>query len=169
MINKLLRKLPHNQWNQRYGVWTLMVLAAPDGTVYLRRRRIVQTPLFAVYVHDILTPDVDLAPHSHPFPFVSVVLRGAYVEQVYYPREGDTHLGPVQFGVHRKGSIHSFPRGNGQVHRISTIANNCRTLVFAGRRRDSWGFFEDGVGMVPWREHVEAQQGGAIKRVANDE
>ena len=50
---------------------------------YLDRLRVVQTPLFSIYLHRIHTPDVDEFPHDHPWWFASLVLSGAYVECVY--------------------------------------------------------------------------------------
>jgi hypothetical protein len=168
-VNRLLRRLPHNAFNQRWGIWSSMTLTSPEGVVYLRRRRVFQTPWLALYVHDILTPDIDPDPHSHPFPFVSLVLRGGYVESVWYPREGDTELAACSQIPRLKGLAHTFPRGNGQVHRIDAVEPRTKTLVLAGRRRDSWGFFEPGVGMVPWKQHLEKQGREATgRRVHND-
>lgn len=152
MINGLLRKLNRNQHNQRWGINTKMTLTNSDGAVYLQRRRIVQTPFLAVYVHDILSGDEDRCPHSHPFPFISAVLRGGYLEEVHFP--GGTVLGKAYRFYHGRFSVHSFQRGNGQVHRIDTVLPRTRTLVIAGRRKDSWGFFVDGEGLVHWSEYL---------------
>src|ERR1700742_448357 len=85
MINKLLSKLPGNEFGQRWSIGATMTLRNSDGDVYLFRRRLIQTPLFAVYLHDILDGDEERAPHSHPFAFASLVLRGGYVETVFHP------------------------------------------------------------------------------------
>ena len=170
MINKLLRKLPHNEFGQRWSIGATMTLKNSDGDVYLFRRRLIQTPLFAVYLHDILDGDEERAPHSHPFPFASLVLRGGYIETVFYPSETRWVATPGfptevlgQLGLphvieRTRGKMHTFPRGNGQVHRIIAVQPRTKTLVFAGRRRDSWGFFDSQRGeIVHWREYLEEQ------------
>jgi hypothetical protein len=63
-------------------------LAAHDDPVqgradYLVRLRIVQTPWFGIYLHDIHEDDGDRDPHNHPWSFLSFVLRGYYTERVY--------------------------------------------------------------------------------------
>ncbi len=171
MINKLLRRLPHNEFGQRWSVNATMTLKNSDGDVYLFRRRLIQTPLFAIYVHDILDGDEERAPHSHPFPFASLVLRGGYIETVFDPFEavvpGVSDSGFVlkgQLGLphvieRTRGKMHTFPRGNGQVHRIVTVQPRTKTLVFAGRRKDSWGFWNAELGEIQnWRDYL-AEQG----------
>lgn len=154
MINGLLRKLNRNQHNQRWGINTKMTLTNSDGAVYLQRRRVVQTPFLAVYIHDILSGDEDRCPHSHPFPFISAVLRGGYLEEVHFP--GGTVLGKAYKFFHGRWSVHTFPRGNGQVHRIDAVLPGTRTLVITGRRKDSWGFFVDGQGLVHWADYLNS-------------
>lgn len=172
MINKLLQRLPHNDFGQRWSINATMTLTNFDGDIYLFRRRLIQTPLFAVYLHDILDGDEERAPHSHPFAFASLVVRGWYREDVYYP--SDTYcpwpcedydsmvikgtLGPVSHFLRKRCRMHTFPRGNGQVHRIVEVGPRTKTLVFAGRRKDSWGFFDESVGeIVHWLEYLEAR------------
>lgn len=155
MINGLLRKLKWNAYNQRYGLWSRMTLKDPAGAVYLKRLRIIQTPFFGVYLHDILSPDSDRVPHSHPWSFVSLVLRGGYLEHVYFP--GGPVLGK-SYGLFRdRFRAHVFPSGGGQVHRIDAVLPKTKTLVVVGRRRDDWGFFVDGIGLVPWRTYLESK------------
>lgn len=156
MINRLLSKLPGNRYGQRWSIWGQMTLVRPDGSVYLRRRRIIQTPWAAIYIHDILGRDHEDTPHSHPFPFYSLVLRGGYLERIHRPV--GTSLGPACPVARGPWEGHCFPRGNGQVHVITAVQPATRTLVLAGRRKDSWGFFVDGTGIVHWKTYLEGQQ-----------
>lgn len=154
-VNRVLRKLPHNEFGQRWSIGATMTLTNSDGDVYLFRRRLIQTPLFAIYLHDILDGDEERAPHSHPFAFASLVLRGWYREDVYHPM---VRLGPVQHFHRHAMLMHTFPRGNGQVHRIVEVGPKTKTLVFAGRRKDSWGFWSEELGTIQnWREYLEAR------------
>ena len=163
MINKLLSKLPGNEFGQRWSIGATMTLKNSDGDVYLFRRRLIQTPLFAVYLHDILDGDEERSPHSHPFAFASLVLRGGYVETVFHPQyplwpneRGEKGILGLPNVIERKrGKMHTFPRGNGQLHRIVAVEPRTKTLVFAGRRRDSWGFWNSELGEVQnWREYL---------------
>lgn len=162
MINDWLRRLPHNTYGQRWSINATMTLTNSDGDVYLFRRRLIQTPWVALYLHDILDADEERAPHSHPFAFASLVLRGGYVEKVYYPILGvggsRGELGRPTLRVRQFGRMHTFPRGNGQLHRIIGVQPRTRTLVFAGRRKNSWGFWNDEHGYVQhWSEFLIEQ------------
>lgn len=152
-FNKALTRLPRNGFNQRYGIWTTMTLTNSDGEVYLFRRRIFQLPWVALYLHDIEQgDDIVTALHSHPFPFVSLILRGGYTELVAAPQ--GTDIGPIEQRMHLRGDLNVFPRGIKKVHTIISALPHTKTLVLTGRRRDSWGWFMDGEGLVHWSEFL---------------
>lgn len=152
-LNKALAKLPHNQRNQRWGIWTTMTLTNSDGELYLFRWRIFQTPMLALYLHDIEQgDDITDALHSHPFPFVSLILRGGYTELTASPQ--GTDLGLIEERIHMRGALNIFPRGTKRVHTITASLPKTKTLVLAGRRRDSWGWFVDGEGLIHWSEFL---------------
>jgi hypothetical protein len=153
-LNAALAKRPGNKYNQRWGIWTTMTLKNSDGDVYLFRRRIFQTPMFALYLHDIEQGDeITEALHSHPFPFVSFILRGGYTEHVGWT-DGDKSMIGDTYVTHGAGSTNIFPRGHGKVHTIVQSNPGTKTLVFAGRRRDSWGWFVEGEGLIHWSEYL---------------
>lgn len=54
------------------------------GELHFRRWRLLQLPFFAIYIHGIYKSDEDLHPHSHPWSFISFILKGAYTEQVWF-------------------------------------------------------------------------------------
>lgn len=58
-------------------------ITTKDGDPYLDRLRIVQTPVFGIYLHRVHGPDGQRHPHDHPWWFASVVISGGYVEQVW--------------------------------------------------------------------------------------
>lgn len=137
-----------------------------DGLLYLVRWRIVQTPWFAVYLHDIFEPDEGRDPHDHPWTFWSLVLRGGYEETIWdrpnsiywdenvvrplYPGE----LYEREVTPYRRRwlpfSLHRMDRG--QAHRIDTIRPGTKTLVFTGRRAGGWGFYTP-EGFVRWQDY----------------
>lgn len=127
------------------------------GELYLRRWRIVQTPWFAVYLHKIATPDKDRDLHDHPWPFVSLVLRGGYDELLWTGREdAHEHRGPH---MERRGWLSIGFRRATDAHRIVRLHHAPTwTLVFTGRRRRSWGFYTER-GFVDWREYLGLEDG----------
>ncbi len=102
-------------------------ISDPSRT-YLTRWRILQTPWFGVFLHAIRLPDQDRHLHDHPWSFVSLVLRGTYVEQR-----------PGSITARRAGSV-AFRRAV-DLHRILALHKSpVWTLVFVGPRRRRWGF-----------------------------
>jgi hypothetical protein len=91
---------------------------------YLHRWRIMGLGRFMVRHHHIL--DIDRTPflHTHPFHYISFVLRGGYTEQ--YLNDGE--LVTVR---HKRWSL--IVRRNTIAHRISAIEPNTRTLFFTWR------------------------------------
>lgn len=130
-----------------------MLIPCGDGLMYLARLRIIQTPWFGIYIHDIYEPDGDRDPHNHPWSFISIVLRGHYVERVY----SDPSDNPKQFRVkiHTRFSAHRM--GRVAAHRIVEAAPGLKTLILTGPRASGWGFFVDGK-YVPWQEYEQLQR-----------
>ena len=132
----------------RWAVWARMTIPCKDGTDYLVRLRVVQTPWFGLYLHDIHEDDGDRAPHNHPFAFISFVARGSYVERVYL----NPLSRPDDF-VERRHRRFSFHRmGSSSAHRIVQAAPGLKTLIFVGPRRATWGFFERGE-FIDWADY----------------
>jgi hypothetical protein len=147
--------------------WAFMqktTIPCEDGLVYLVRLRIVQTPWFAIYLHDLREPDRDRDPHDHPWTFWSVILRGGYTEKVWQPRRGEgvdrwtrsTHpngyFGPP--ATYRRrwlgGSVHKMTMD--KAHMIESVRPGTKSLVICGRRRRTWGFWTDR-GFVTWQQY----------------
>lgn len=133
----------------RWAWWSRMTIPCENGLLYLARLRIIQTPWFGVYLHDIYEPDGDRHPHDHPWTFISIVLRGYYVERFYpYPNVS------VDLGVRAqrwpRWSVHRMDRDT--AHRIVDAAPGLKTLILVGPRRREWGFFTE-AGWVPWHEY----------------
>lgn len=112
----------------------------------IRRTRIIQTPWFGVFLHKHYQPDQDSELHDHPWPFVSVILRGGYLEEVSPKLGSRSRL----FRCHNAGSFHLMTRE--KFHSIRELFRfPTWTLIFVGRRQGSvnarknrsrnlWGF-----------------------------
>jgi hypothetical protein len=114
--------------------WADIPDAQDPSRVYLRRLRILQVPMFALYLHFIYVPDGDRDPHNHPMNFWSFVIRGAYFEQRY--RRDGSHIGTR---LRRRGTLAHTTIDD--FHRIASIRRSPTiTLLFVGKRSQSWGF-----------------------------
>ncbi len=130
-------------------------VVAPTGEPYLLRWHLLKTPLGGIYVHLFLKSDDDRAPHDHPWPSVSLILDGSYVEQTgrrgvaYYRRyyAGDLLWRRAKF-----------------THRIEVDEHRpVVTLFLVGPRLREWGFHWP-QGWRHWREFVAAADPGQIGR-----
>lgn len=160
---------------------TRMRLRRADGIVYLERWGI-ECDLFGVYVHRMDGPDPGLDLHDHPWPFLSLVLRGGYVEERANTRQA---CGLAEAGE-RLTRLHSerfhwepdYHRGARQTrslfswrlmrldecHRITHLLNSDRstwTLVFRGRRVRRWGFYLPD-GWMDWKEYDDTRRRGDL-------
>lgn len=138
--------LSHDDRDRRTGVWRALDLVGPRGR-FLRRRGL-DLRLFGVYVHDIDQPDPGLDLHDHPWPFVSLVIRGAYTELVAEARCASELAGRVDLvpsllngraRTWRRWSIHRIRMT--EAHRIVAAESGTRTVVLRGRKTRRWGFY----------------------------
>ena len=56
-------------------------IISKDGVVHFRRYRLLSTPWFNIYIHNILRSDEDAHFHDHPWGFFSFILnctKGGY-------------------------------------------------------------------------------------------
>jgi len=119
--------------------------------VYLRRLRIVECPLFGLYIHWIKLPDSGLHPHDHPWPFLSIVARGGYTESVH------TNVANLRAWMTRRRRLFSaqvFPLDH--AHHIDEVKPHTITVVMRGRRRKSWGFWTGDNTIVDWSDYFDA-------------
>jgi hypothetical protein len=129
-----------------------------DKTPYLSRYKLhgwmpqdqVETPC-SVYLHNIHRADLDEALHSHPWLWSqTTILHGGYIEQRGSVQDGKLWLADAR--GYRIGEGHVMDQH--AVHRIMSVAPDTWTLFMVGPKRQSWGFFVEGRGMVPWRERL---------------
>lgn len=105
----------------------------PD-VLYLTRWRLIQTPWFGIYLHRLGGPDPRPTLHDHPWPFVSLILRGGYVESRLDPMTRDVRQHTVtRLNFMGLQGAHSIRR----LFRTPTW-----TLLLVGRRVRTWGYLE---------------------------
>lgn len=123
-----------------------------DGSLYMERYWLFRTRWCSAKIHGIHTPDLDRAMHDHPWSFISLVLRGAYIET----RPLDPYM-PDFFSIGDFGDFGErcteHYRGAGSVafrrysdrHRITLVATweeiPVWTLFITFPKRQAWGFY----------------------------
>jgi hypothetical protein len=128
----------------RHRVWV-------DGKLLLKRRRIVQTPWFAVLLTRICAPDPGRDPHSHSRPVATLILSGWYAERAWAAPELITLGTPGVVRHHRRWSVMAMRRH--WAHRITEVSEEpLRTLVLAGPHRRDWYFWTPD-GPADWRDY----------------
>jgi hypothetical protein len=96
---------------------------------------LVSSPLFKIFVHKFNGPDWSIDPHDHPADFISIGLRGSYVEAVY-----DAQGRVVSEKHWRAPWFRTFPAAH--IHRTTAVGpQGALTVCFAGPARQSWSFF----------------------------
>ncbi len=122
------------------------------GPVPFRRRPIawlIQRCGISIRVHEILRSDEGRDPHDHPWPYLTIILRGYYLERRYNDAGQCTSI-----EIHGPGSILWRPAGSW--HRLE-LAYPVTTLFITGSKSQTWGFNVDGK-KVPHREYLGAKQ-----------
>lgn len=140
----------------------LQPFAVPDydsDDTYLWRLRIVQTPLFGVYLHKLGTPDPRDTLHDHPWPFVSIVLRGGYDEMRRRTHDiseewWDADRKIIGYAYrHRVRFLNWMPMDAlhwiERLHRTPTW-----TLVFVGRRQRVWQYMDRDGTLTDFDKHA---------------
>lgn len=133
-----------------------MTIPCENGDNYLTRLRVIQTPWFGVYLHDIESPDSDPHPHDHPWNFRSFIVKGGYTEKVY-PLEhsfANSRLDPYRRAYERRWNRftwHKMTKNN--AHRITQVLPGTVSLILVGKRSSSWGFYLGKEDYMDWKEY----------------
>lgn len=103
------------------------------------RRWVIEVFGYAVRLHHWNRSDDKRALHDHPYPFVTVVLKGSYVD-VSYPEDFDpvSELA-IDTDELKPGSIRY--RKAKHTHYVDVQPGGCWTLMFSGRIERKWGFW----------------------------
>jgi hypothetical protein len=130
--------------------WALWRWTEVDSE-YIRRLHLIKTPWFAICLHWILKPDPEPYLHDHPVSFLSLILRGGYVE--LRANHGAARLRERNWVNY----IHACPDDQ---HRIVHVKPNTLTLCFMGPKTREWGFHRTSEGWVNWKMYYEARRAG---------
>jgi hypothetical protein len=116
---------------------------------YLYRWTLLKRPNWSVYLHHFVGDDWSRDLHDHPKRFISIGLRGWYLE--------DTPDGTKRYNA---PWIRTFAATH--IHRLRVPSKNCWTLVIVLRAVRPWGFWHDGK-FTGWREYVGSETADKMK------
>ena len=118
---------------------------------FIRRLHVLKTPWFAICLHWILKPDPEPYLHDHPVSFLSIVLRGWYIEtrqrSPLVPGHADVKLRNWGNLVHA-----SF----NDRHTITACHPRTLTIAFMGPKVREWGYHTP-AGWVHWKDYSHAK------------
>lgn len=151
------------QFNKR-----IVIRREDNGKPYLIRRTLVSFgKWFSIKYHQILLSD-DLCPHDHPWPFLTIILKGGYYEWSPIMQEDSGKLIDKDTAVdgvlevkkwHGAGSIMYRPAS--WRHRLElgddgVVTVPAHTLVFTGKVVRDWGFFTKS-GWIFWKNYTKQE------------
>ncbi len=132
-------------WDKAKKLVLVKKIVSQEGVLHFRRWRLVWTPWFSIYLHNITKSDEDIDEHEHPWDFVSLILKGSYQEDATYY----TAKNPIQFAATSGNPIKSttvFEPGDvnrhitTDTHKLTLLTPSVWTLVFVGKRKHDWGY-----------------------------
>lgn len=141
--------------------------------VYMDRWYILVFPrLFSIRIHHIMLPDMDRWPHDHPWSFLSIIVRGGYLERwcgaedfkLFAGEPSSIKRGLAIWSGYKTKHVRrlSFHR-NTDLHKIVKFKRAERgawTLIFTGPERREWGFMTD----QGWVSRVALNLGASAPR-----
>lgn len=140
----------------RWALLRRMILRRADGVAYLDRIRLVQTPWLAIYLHRFDAPDPGYDLHDHPWPFITMVLTGGYLEARADAR--DALRGRRVYRYEHRRRFRPRRMRLTECHTITTLDKvGTRSIVLVGRRSRDWGFYTP-EGWVPHTEYDERRR-----------
>jgi len=118
-------------------------IVSKEGEVHFRRYRLLATPWFNIYIHQILKSDLDLHKHDHPWHFISFILKGGYyevwTEHPHHALEWSSVYSsvPAMPGLKARRVIKHHAQ---DAHKLTLLSKEVWTLVFTSGRERVWGY-----------------------------
>lgn len=112
-------------------------IVSKEGVVHFRRYRLMSTPWFNLYVHNIRKSDEDKYPHDHPWDFKSLILSGSYQETMTLSPHNN--YGDDTYTVkYHPGELAEHKAED--THKITLLTPEVWTLVLTTGRARIWGY-----------------------------
>lgn len=141
-----------------------ILITRDDGTPYMYRNTLLSIGKWlSIKYHRIVASD-DICDHDHPWPFVSLIVKGGYYEWTPIAQDESGEILDKQYGPddvlevkrwHGAGSL--LYRHKNWRHRLELKDNKpCETLVITGKVCKRWGFFTK-FGWIHWTEYSKQE------------
>lgn len=152
MATRAERRQLNHRWLRKWLTGTPHFVIGGEDNPYLLRWFVIPRNSFVnCYLHKFLRSDDDRALHDHPWPFLSWVLRGEYIEHTQ-----------TKTALRTRWSLAYRPAAT--AHRVQLLRNERTgreqpvwTLIVTGRNGRPWGFYCPR-GWVHW-EKFDSQNG----------
>ncbi len=139
------------------------IIEREPGIPYLYRWNLLgigkDSKYFSIKVHKIVKSDEECL-HDHPWPFMSIILKGGYKETTKWTPEVYNWRG--DYFCHKNGcyTVHKYFKAGDVLkrpahwfHQLELIDNKpCWTLVLTFKKIKSWGFLTKN-GFINWRNY----------------
>lgn len=151
--------------NEKWILFNDRIVIPKNNKPYLVRHTLLSIYKWcSIKYHEILQSD-GMCPHDHPWPFITIVLKGGYYEwtPVVGQRDSGRFVGTKyneQAGFyenchwHGRGSIMYRPAKWTHRLEVSPGVGKACTLVLTGAVLRPWGFFTK-EGWIFWKKHDE--------------
>lgn len=130
-------------------------IVSKEGEVHFRRYRLLATPWFNLYLHNIRRSDKDRHSHDHPWHFFSLIISGAYGEtyRTYPHFDAETHV------WYKTGMV--IMHNARDVHKITLLTPQVWTLVLTSGRERVWGYRTKS-GWIDFKKYRQLKRDGQL-------
>lgn len=135
------------------------IIYREDGKQYLVRRTFFTCDWFSIKLHHILLSDYDCL-HCHPWHFVTILLKGAYIEKsvVKRPRAtyeiGDSIMPFREYKISKRYSAGNMLFRKANFKHSLLIDKPVWSFVITFKKIRMWGFYTP-KGFVPWYKYFD--------------
>lgn len=143
------RELEHDEDGRIVGEVTLVDNTGPVRFLERPFAWLLQRFDIAIRIHEILRSDRGRDPHDHPWPYLTIILKGYYVE---YRFNDECEIKSAK--KHGPGSV-LFRRAHDLHLLIVDPGKTCTTLFIMGPKCQEWGFRKPDGRKIHWTEYTE--------------
>ena len=131
-------------------------ILSKEGAVHFRRYRLISTPWFNLYLHQILKSDEDAHFHDHPWSFRSLILKGSYEEFWRCP----PNFNATHYRRYKAGEVVRHPAED--AHSITLVTPVVWTLVLTSGRTRVWGYRLDDGSWTDFKSYRQLKNEGRL-------
>jgi hypothetical protein len=154
-----------NWWQEFLNKYVVVKeIWSQEGELHFRRYRLLSTPWFNVYIHNIRKSDEDAHPHDHPWGFIAIMFWGSYLEEWLGAYEDWMYWNgwELRKDIRSFGSLYWHPAKD--FHKITLRSRSVWTLVFASsRKQPGWGY-QTRNGWIDFKTYRQLKRAGQLPK-----